>query len=98
MATYVFKAMDLSGLPAGGEVEAKSKQDVADQLKERSNSARFPNRIGVLTIRSWCYVNIDLLYEQSIETNNDRAVSRAIRLVAIANKDCSRTLGEFQML
>ncbi len=35
MATYTFKAMDLAGLPAGGEVEAKSKQDVADQLKER---------------------------------------------------------------
>jgi type IV pilus assembly protein PilC len=35
MATYVFKAMDLAGVPAGGEVEANSKQDVADQLKER---------------------------------------------------------------
>jgi type IV pilus assembly protein PilC len=35
MATYVFKAMDLGGLPAKGEVEAKSKQDVAEQLKER---------------------------------------------------------------
>src|SRR5438270_3059916 len=27
--------MDLAGIPAGGEVEANSKQDVADQLKER---------------------------------------------------------------
>jgi type IV pilus assembly protein PilC len=35
VATYVFKAMDLAGIPAGGEVEALSKQDVADQLKER---------------------------------------------------------------
>ena len=35
MATFVFKAMDLSGVPAQGEVEAVSKQDVADQLKER---------------------------------------------------------------
>ncbi len=35
MATYVFKAMDLSGVPARGEVEAVSKQAVADQLKER---------------------------------------------------------------
>jgi type IV pilus assembly protein PilC len=35
VATYVFKAMDLAGIPAGGEVEANSKQDVADQLKER---------------------------------------------------------------
>jgi type IV pilus assembly protein PilC len=35
MATYVFKAMDLAGIPAGGEVEAVSKQDVADQLKAR---------------------------------------------------------------
>jgi type IV pilus assembly protein PilC len=35
MATYVFKAMDLAGAPANGEVDAVSKQDVADQLKER---------------------------------------------------------------
>src|SRR5437588_2816042 len=35
MATFVFKAMDLAGLPAKGEVEADSKQDVANQLKER---------------------------------------------------------------
>jgi type IV pilus assembly protein PilC len=35
VATYVFKAMDLAGIPAKGEVEALSKQDVADQLKQR---------------------------------------------------------------
>jgi len=35
MATYVFKAMDLAGIPARGEVEAASKQDVAEQLKSR---------------------------------------------------------------
>jgi type IV pilus assembly protein PilC len=35
MATYTFKAMDLGGLPAKGTVEADSKQDVADQLKQR---------------------------------------------------------------
>ncbi len=35
MATFVFKAMDLAGVPAQGEVEAGSKQDVADQLKAR---------------------------------------------------------------
>lgn len=35
MATFVFKAMDLAGVPARGEVEAESKQDVAAQLKER---------------------------------------------------------------
>jgi type IV pilus assembly protein PilC len=35
VSTYVFKAMDLAGIPAQGEVEAISKQDVADQLKER---------------------------------------------------------------
>jgi type IV pilus assembly protein PilC len=35
MATFVFKAMDLSGIPAQGEVEAVSKQAVAEQLKER---------------------------------------------------------------
>jgi type IV pilus assembly protein PilC len=35
MATYVFKAMDLTGAKASGEVEADSKQVVADQLKSR---------------------------------------------------------------
>ncbi|MHB8690868.1 MAG: type II secretion system F family protein [Solirubrobacteraceae bacterium] len=35
MGTFRFKAMDLAGVPASGEVEAVSKQDVADQLKSR---------------------------------------------------------------
>jgi type IV pilus assembly protein PilC len=35
MPTFTFRAMDLAGIPARGEVEAISKQDVADQLKER---------------------------------------------------------------
>src|SRR5947209_13214201 len=35
MATFTFKAMDLAGMPAKGEVEAESKQQVAQQLKER---------------------------------------------------------------
>jgi type IV pilus assembly protein PilC len=35
VSTYVFKAMDLTGAKATGEVEADSKQIVADQLKGR---------------------------------------------------------------
>jgi type IV pilus assembly protein PilC len=35
MSTYVFKAMDLAGVKARGEVEADSKQAVSDQLKAR---------------------------------------------------------------
>src|SRR5438067_1592068 len=35
MATYVFKAMDLTGAKATGEVEAETKQVVSDQLKSR---------------------------------------------------------------
>lgn len=35
MATYTFKAMDLTGAKATGEVEAESKQVVTDQLKQR---------------------------------------------------------------
>src|SRR2546423_6400452 len=35
MATYVFKAIDLVGAPARGEVDAESKQAVTDQLKQR---------------------------------------------------------------
>src|ERR687893_2745271 len=34
-STYVFKAMDLTGREAKGEVDAESKQHVADQLKQR---------------------------------------------------------------
>jgi type IV pilus assembly protein PilC len=35
VSTYVFKAMDLAGAKARGEVEADSKQAVSDQLKSR---------------------------------------------------------------
>ncbi len=35
MPTFVFKAMDLAGVPAKGQVEADSKQAVAAQLKDR---------------------------------------------------------------
>jgi type IV pilus assembly protein PilC len=35
MSTYVFKAMDLTGAKASGEVDADSKQVVAEQLKQR---------------------------------------------------------------
>jgi type IV pilus assembly protein PilC len=35
MSTYVFKALDLAGGKAQGEVEADSKQAVSDQLKQR---------------------------------------------------------------
>jgi type IV pilus assembly protein PilC len=35
MATYAFKAVDLAGVPARGEVEAESKQAVTDQLRQR---------------------------------------------------------------
>ncbi len=35
MSTYVFKAIDLTGAKAKGEVDAESKQAVADQLKGR---------------------------------------------------------------
>ena len=35
MSTYVFKAIDIAGQQAKGEVEAESKQSVADQLKQK---------------------------------------------------------------
>jgi type IV pilus assembly protein PilC len=35
MATFVFKAIDLAGAPAKGEIEAQNKQAVADQLKAK---------------------------------------------------------------
>src|SRR6202046_5293842 len=35
MSTYVFKAIDLAGVKARGEVDADSKQAVSDQLKQR---------------------------------------------------------------
>jgi type IV pilus assembly protein PilC len=35
MATFAFKAVDLAGVPARGEVEADSKQAVTDQLRQR---------------------------------------------------------------
>ena len=35
MNSYTFKAVDLAGVPARGELEADSKQSVTDQLRER---------------------------------------------------------------
>jgi type IV pilus assembly protein PilC len=35
MSTYTFKAIDLAGVPARGELDASSKQAVTDQLRER---------------------------------------------------------------
>ena len=35
MSTYVFKAMDLAGVKARGEIEAESKEAVSNQLKSR---------------------------------------------------------------
>ncbi len=35
MNTYTFKAVDLAGVPARGELEAESKQSVTDQLRDR---------------------------------------------------------------
>jgi len=35
MSTYVFKAIDLAGVKAAGEIEADSKQAVSDQLRAR---------------------------------------------------------------
>ena len=35
MSTYVFKAMDVAGIKARGELEGDSKQAVSDQLKQR---------------------------------------------------------------
>jgi type IV pilus assembly protein PilC len=35
MATYAYKAIDLAGAPSRGELEAPSKQEVAEKLKER---------------------------------------------------------------
>src|SRR5262245_2193978 len=35
MNTYTFKAVDLAGVPARGELEAESKQPVTEQLRER---------------------------------------------------------------
>jgi type IV pilus assembly protein PilC len=35
VSTFVFKAMDAAGLPAKGEVDAESKQHVAEQLRSR---------------------------------------------------------------
>ena len=35
MATFTFKAIDLAGVPARGELDAASKQVVTDQLRER---------------------------------------------------------------
>jgi type IV pilus assembly protein PilC len=55
MPTYKFKAMDLAGATAAGEVEAISPQDVAEQLKQRGLVV-----IDVASKYSSREINIDL--------------------------------------
>ena len=49
MSTYVFKAVDLAGVKARGEVEADSRQAVSDQLKQRGLIALRHRRQALLT-------------------------------------------------
>ena len=35
MSTYAFRAVDVAGIPSRGEVDAESKSQVSEQLRER---------------------------------------------------------------
>jgi type IV pilus assembly protein PilC len=57
MGTYAFKAVDLTGIPARGEIEADSKQAVTDQLRQRG-------LIVLDVIEEKTSLNIDELFER----------------------------------
>jgi type IV pilus assembly protein PilC len=71
MSTYVFKAMDLAGAKARGEVEADSKQAVSDQLKARG--------LIVLDIADkHASREINLTFLQSVSANDLAVFSRQL--------------------
>jgi type IV pilus assembly protein PilC len=71
MSTYVFKAMDLAGAKARGEVEADSKQAVSDQLKARG--------LIVLDIADkHASREINLAFLQSVSANDLAVFSRQL--------------------
>jgi type IV pilus assembly protein PilC len=85
MSTFVFKALDLSGAKAHGEVEADSKQAVADQLKQRG--------LVVLDIADkHSSKQIELAFMQRVKANELAVFSRQLSTMISSGMSILRAL------
>jgi type IV pilus assembly protein PilC len=85
MSTYVFKAMDLAGVKARGEVEADSKQAVSDQLKSRG--------LVVLDIADkHASREINLAFMQSVKASELAVFSRQLATMISSGMSILRAL------
>src|SRR5438445_8508181 len=85
MSTYVFKAMDLAGVKAHGEVEADSKQAVSDQLKQRG--------LIVLDISSkGSSKEIELSFLKRVKANDLAVFSRQLSTMITSGMSILRAL------
>ncbi len=85
MSTYVFKAMDLGGGKARGEVEADSKQAVTDQLKARGLIV-----LDVADKHSSREINIDLF--KSVNAQELAVFSRQLATMITSGMSILRAL------
>jgi len=85
MSTYVFKAIDLAGGKARGEVEADSKQAVSDQLKQRG--------LIVLDITDkHSSKEIELSFLKSVKANDLAIFSRQLSTMISSGMSILRSL------
>ncbi len=85
MSTFVFKAVDLAGVKARGEVEADSKQAVSDQLKSRG--------LIVLDISSkGGSKDIELSFMKRVKANDHAVVSRQLATMIQSGMSILRSL------
>jgi type IV pilus assembly protein PilC len=85
MSTYVFKAIDVAGVKARGEVEAESKQAVADQLKQRG--------LVVLDISDkHSSREIELAFLKSVKANELAVFSRQLATMIASGMSILRAL------
>jgi type IV pilus assembly protein PilC len=85
MSTFIFKAIDLAGAKARGEVEADSKQAVADQLKQRG--------LIVLDIADkHSSRQIELAFLKSVKANDLAVFSRQLSTMISSGMSILRAL------
>src|SRR3984957_14821126 len=85
MSTYVFKALDLAGGKARGEVEADSKQAVSDQLKQRG--------LIVLDISDkHASKNIELAFTKSVKATELAIFARQLSTMISSGMSILRSL------
>ena len=85
MSTYVFKAIDLTGGKARGEVEADSKQAVSDQLKQRG-------LIVLDIVDKHTSRQIELAFLKSVKANDLAIFSRQLATMITSGMSILRSL------